>query len=498
VNAPRPDAPVVVVAGAGLAGISAAIAARDAGAKVVLLEKGGCADVGGNASFSAGLFLFPYAGPDDLTSITTEFEPGMQADTIDAPPFTPAAYAAELTAMSEGQADPELVNALAEQSLDTMRWLAAKGVRFTFGRSLGSEVRDGVLHVPPGQVVQTTGQGLSRGFEMFEPLLRHAEEIAIEIRWSTPLTQLIQEDGRITGVVAGDSTIECDAVVIASGGFQADAELRHQHLGPALAAAALRGTRHSTGDGIFAALRAGGDTAGAWSNCHSAAVDASMPSPMRSDEDPPAPLHGFWLGVLVNLDGERFVDEGPGPWVKNYSKMGKAIMGQPGSEAFEIFDQRAADRVANEFAGAAVPIAAGSIEELAEQIGVPATRLTDTIEQFNRACRPADGIEEASSTEGIEPHKSHWAAPIDRPPFVAYRARPGVTFTFGGVRIDPHGRVLNAAGSPIPGLYAAGEATGGLFYGDYPGGAALMRAAVFGRAAGLTATTEAVEQRTRA
>lgn len=494
----RPDAPVVVVAGAGLTGISAAISARDAGANVVLLEKGGPEDVGGNASFSAGLFLFPYAGPDDLTSITQDFEPGLEAESIDAPPFTPTDYAAELMAMSEVQADPELVNALAEQSLDTMRWLASKGVRFTFGRSLGPEVRDGVLHVPPGQVLQTTGRGLSRGFEMFEPLLRHADEIGIEIRWSTPMTDLIQKDGRVVGVTAGDSTIDCDAVVIASGGFQADADLRREYLGPGLASAVLRGTRHSTGDGIFAALRAGGDQAGAWEQCHSAAVDASMPSPMRSDEDPPAPLHGFWLGVLINLDGERFVDEGPGPWVKNYSKMGKAIMAQPGTEAFEVFDQRAADRIAAEFAGAAVPVSADSIEELAEQIGVPAARLTDTIERYNRACRPSETIIEANHTAGIEPRKSRWAASIDQPPFVAYRARPGVTFTFGGVRIDSQSRVLDSASSSVPGLYAAGEATGGLFYGDYPGGAALMRAAVFGRAAGLTATTEAFEQRTRA
>lgn len=183
----RHDAPVVVVAGAGLTGISAAISARDAGANVVLLEKGGPEDVGGNASFSAGLFLFAYAGPDDLTSITQDFEPGLEAESIEAPPFTPADYAAELMAMSQGQADAELVNALAEQSRDTIRWLASKGVRFTFGRSLGPEVRDGVLHVPPGQGLQTTGQGLSRGFEMFEPLLRQAAEIGIEIRWSTPL-----------------------------------------------------------------------------------------------------------------------------------------------------------------------------------------------------------------------------------------------------------------------------------------------------------------------
>lgn len=486
----------MVVAGAGLAGFCAAIAARDAGARVVLLEKGGPEDVGGNAAFSAGIFLFPYAGASDLLSITADFEEGLEADTIDAPAYTAGAYAAELMSMSNGEADADLVEALAGRSLDTMRWLTAKGMSFTFGRSLGPVVRDSVLHIPPGQCLQTTGTGLSRGYEMFAPLVEYADAHGIEVCWSTPLTAIQRTDGRITSVVAGDREIRCDALVVATGGFQANAELRRQHLGPAMSEAVLRGTRHSTGDGILAALNAGADRAGEWGRCHSAAVDAAMPSPMRSEDDPPAPLHGFWLGVLVNRAGERFVDEGPGPWVKHYSKMGKAIMSQPGSDAYEVFDQRAAARVANEFAGAAVPLTADTLEELAHQMGVPVAAFVATIERFNKACRPSRVIDEAASTDGVEPPKSRWAAPIDEPPFVAYHARPGVTFTFGGVRIDPDGRALDHTRTPIPGLYAAGEATGGLFYGDYPGGAALMRAAVFGRTAGATAAADAALRRT--
>jgi tricarballylate dehydrogenase len=174
--------------------------------------------------------------------------------------------------------------------------------------------------------------------------------------------------------------------------------------------------------------------------------------------------------------------------VKNYSKMGKAIMRQPGREAYEIFDQRTAARVADEFAGAAIPVTAPSLPELAERIGVPTEALVRTIGEFNRACRHDE------STAGVTPPKSHWATPLDRPPFVAYHAVAGLTFTFGGVHIDPDGRALGDDGVPVPGLYAAGEATGGLFYGDYPGGAALMRAAVFGRAAGRTAAIGAAQR----
>ncbi|SEO90774.1 FAD-dependent tricarballylate dehydrogenase TcuA [Amycolatopsis saalfeldensis] len=489
-----PRVPKVIVAGSGLSGLSAAISAREAGANVLLLEKGGREDVGGNAAFSGGLFLFCYDGPDDLTSITQDFEPGMRAGRIEAAPFTSAAYAAELMAMSSGQADPRLIEALAEQSLDTVRWLAAKGVRFTFNRTLGATVHDGVLRVRPGQVLTSSGEGMSRGFEVIKTLLRHAESIGIEIRWLTPLVHVVRDNGQVTGVTAGDTGefMAAGAVVIASGGFQASRELRRRFLGQEWETVPLRGSRLSTGDGISAALRAGAGKAGTWSKAHSAAVDPTMPSPQCSEASPPFPLHGFWLGVLVNRDGERFVDEGPGPWVKNYSKMGKAIRPQPGHEAFQIFDQRTAARVADEFAGAAVPVTAHTIPELAERLGLPADRFARTIETYNRACQPGDGIAEDRGTAGIDPPKSHWAAPLDQPPFVAYHAVAGLTFSFGGVRIDPDGRALDPDGAVVPGLYAAGEATGGLFYGDYPGGAALMRAAVFGRAAGRTAVAEAM------
>lgn len=314
----------------------------------MLLGKGSREDVGGNAAFSGGLFLFRYNGPDDLTSITQDFEPGMQADRIEAPPYTSEAYAAELMAMSSGRADPRLVGALAERSLDTVRWLAARGVRFIFNRTLG----DGVLRIPPRQILTSTGEGMSRGFEVIKPLLRHAERIGVEIRWSAPLAGVVRGNGQVTGVSVGDGgeVVPADAVVIASGGFQASCELRHRHLGPEWDTVRLRGTRLAEGDGVAAALRAGADEAGTWSSCHSAAVDPTMPSPQRSEASPPFPLHGFWLGVLVNRDGERFIDEGPGPWVRNFSKMGNAIMRQPGREAFEIFEQRTAARVADEFA----------------------------------------------------------------------------------------------------------------------------------------------------
>jgi tricarballylate dehydrogenase len=184
------------------------------------------------------------------------------------------------------------------------------------------------------------------------------------------------------------------------------------------------------------------------------------------------------------------VDEGPGPWIRNYSKMGKAIMGQPGGEAFQLFDQRTAARVAEVFAPTAVPVTAPTIEALADRLELPRDALAETLEGFGRGALGGEAdldVLDGKTTVGVDPPKSNWASPLDAPPFVAYRAVTGLTFTFAGLRIDPDGRALGDDDAPVPGLYAAGEATGGLFFGDYPGGAALMRSAVFGRAAGQSA-----------
>jgi tricarballylate dehydrogenase len=487
----------VLVAGGGLAGLAAAIAAREEGASVVLIEKGGPDDVGGNAAFSGGLFLFSYAGDDDLTSITTEQAEQLRADHLEAPPYTAEAYAAELAQMSGGRADQELCRLLAEESLDTMRWLADLGVRFQFGL-FGAYVREGTLHVPPGQALQATGEK-SPGLSVILPLVRRAEELGVDIRYSTALEDLIIEDGRVSGAVIRNGggepeSLPASAVVVATGGYQGSEELRRTHLGPEWAAVTLRGTRHSTGDGMEAAIRAGAGTAGDFARCHSAAVDPNVPSPQRNDDPSPSNLHGFWAGILVNREGRRFVDEGPGAWIKNYSKMGKAIMPQPGGKGFEIFDQQTAARAAQHHPDVE-PVTADTIRELAEKLDIPPDALEATVEEFNRAS--ADGtfdldVLDGKATVGIEPRKSNWAIPLEHPPFVAYRAVTGLTFTLAGLRIDTAGRVLGEEGSPIGGLFGAGEATGGLFFSDYPGGSALLRSSLLGRTAGRAAATEAL------
>lgn len=482
----------VVVAGAGLAGLAAAISAREAGAEVTLIEKGGPEDVGGNCAFSGGLVLFRYGDVSDLLGITEAKAELLDAERVEAPGYSAADYVEDLVEMSRGRADRELAEVLAAESLETIRWLARCGVQFEFGE-FGAYVRDGALHVPPsGQALHTCGRQ-TPGLSMILPLVEQAERLGVTVEYSCALQDVALAQQRVTGIVARGArgeirSLPADSVVIASGGFQGSPALRRERLGAQWETVRLRGTRHSTGDGMEAALRAGAGCAGDWSACHSAAVDPAVPAPRRNDDPSGAQLHSFWLGIMVNRRGERFVDEGPGAWIRHYSKMGKAILSQPNQEAWQIFDQRAAERVLASHP-TVTAIEAGSLNGLARELGLPAATLEHTIAEFNRAARDATDpfdpdVEDGRRTRGLTPDKSNWAMPLDRPPYIALPATTGLTFTLAGLRIDTGGRVQGENGTPITGLYAAGECTGGLFFADYPGGSGLMRAAVLGRIAG--------------
>jgi tricarballylate dehydrogenase len=467
---------------------------------VTLIEKGGPDDVGGNAAFSGGLVLFRYDDAADLLNITEAKAEALDVERVEATGYSAGDYVDDLIEMSGGRADRALAELLAVQSLEATRWLVRCGVQFEFGE-FGAYVRDGALHVPPsGQALHSFGRQ-TPGLSMILPLVEHAERLGVFVKCSCALEDLVLQEQRVTGVVArgadGESrALPAEAVVIASGGFQGSAALRRERLGAQWETVRLRGTRHSTGDGIEAALRAGAGSAGDWSSCHSAAVDPAVPSPLRNDDPSGAQLHSFWLGIMVNKLGERFVDEGPGAWIRHYSKMGKAILSQPDREAWQIFDQRAAERVLASHP-TVTPIGAGSIRELAGELGLPATKLEHTVAEFNRAAGRATvpfdpDIEDGRRTLGLAPDKSNWAAPLDHPPFVALPATTGLTFTLAGLLIDRSAQVLDQSGSRIAGLYAAGECTGGLFFADYPGGSGLMRAAVLGRVAGQGAASQAL------
>jgi tricarballylate dehydrogenase len=236
------------------------------------------------------------------------------------------------------------------------------------------------------------------------------------------------------------------------------------------------------------ALDIGAVPYGNWSGCHSVGWDISAPPFGDRRILDNFQKHSYPLGIMVNMDGERFVDEGEDYRNLTYVRFGRAIMGQPQRTAVQIFDQKAVPRLRDEYRIREVTrVVADTIAELAAGLEIDPAKLCATVDAYNAACQPGDynpAILDGVTTAGIVPAKSNWALPIDKPPFEAFVTTTGVTFTFGGLKIDAKNAVQDLADRPIPGLFAAGELVGGLFYENYPGGTGLMSGSVFGKLAG--------------
>ena len=276
-------------------------------------------------------------------------------------------------------------------------------------------------------------------------------------------------------------------MILASGGFEANPEWRTKYLGPGWELAHVRGTRHNTGDGIRMALEAGAQPYGNWSGCHAVAWDAGSPPFGDRRVGDMFQKHSYPLGIVVNIRGERFVDEGADFRNYTYAKYGREICAAR-RLAFQIFDQKVVPILREEYRIREVTKAeAGTIEELARMLEIDPPGLVGTVKAFNAAVLPGTfnpAVLDGKGTRGVVPPKSNWAQALDAPPFVGFAVTCGITFTFGGVRVTPRGEVVDTEDRPIPGLFAAGEMVGGLFYENYPGGTGLMAGAAFGRLAG--------------
>jgi tricarballylate dehydrogenase len=290
---------------------------------------------------------------------------------------------------------------------------------------------------------------------------------------------------------------EADAVVLACGGFESNTEWRTRYLGPNWDLCKVRGTMFNTGDGIRMALEAGASPAGNWSGCHAVGWDMNAPEfgdPKIGDS---FQKHSYPYGIMVNAHGRRFVDEGADFRNYTYAKYGRSILEQPGQFAWQIFDSKIIPGLRDEYRIREVTkVAAPTLEELAAKLdGVDATTFLEEVREFNAAVdesRPFNmNVKDGRRTRGLALEKTNWANRVDEGPFEAYQVTCGITFTFGGLRIDNCGRVLDTDMAPLPGLHAAGELVGGIFYFNYPGGTGLMSGSVFGRIAGTQAGTGA-------
>ncbi len=482
----------VLVVGAGNAALCAALSAHEKGAKVEVLEKAPEEEKGGNSYFTAGGFRFAHDGLADVRrDILTDLS-ASEAEQIDLPSHDRQHFYEQLMKVTRHQADETLAWILIDGSRPTMAWLRGHGIRFIpmFGRQ--SYRVQGKHRFYGGVNIEAVGGGQG----LVEAELERIAKLRIGIRYGTGARRLIQDDsGRVTGVVAdgpgGMQTITARSVVLACGGFEANPEWRARYLGPGWDLCRVRGTRHNTGDGIKMALEAGAEPFGNWSGCHSVGWDISAPPFGDREVLDNFQKHSYPLGIMVNLAGQRFVDEGEDYRNLTYVRFGRAIMNQPHRTAIQIFDQKTVHMLRDEYRIKQVTrVQADSIEALAGELEIDADALSDTVREYNAGCQAGDynpAILDGVSTRGVTPPKSNWALPIDAPPFVAFITTTGITFTFGGLRISEQGEVQSVMGRSIPGLYAAGELVGGLFYENYPGGAGLMAGSVFGRRAGAFA-----------
>jgi tricarballylate dehydrogenase len=482
----------VVVVGAGNAAFCAALAAAEHNISVLVLERSPEAEAGGNSRFTAGAIRCVYDGVEDLKALMPDLTAEEIANT-DFGSYTEEQFLDDMARVTEYRTDPELTEILVKRSRETMRWMRQKGVRFQpiYGRQAFKV--DGKFKFWGGLTVEAWGGGPG----LVEALTASAKKNDISIAYEARALSLEYDDSGVTGVrvrhKGKTQTVKAKAVVLAAGGFQANAEWRTRYLGPGWDLAKVRGTRFNTGDGIRMALEASAMPTGNWSGCHAVGWERNAPDFGDLAVGDNFQKHSYPFGIMINANGERFVDEGADFRNYTYAKYGRVILSQPGQFAWQVFDKKVLHLLRDEYRIKQVTkVSANTLEELANKLeDVNHAKALETMKAYNAAVMQDvpfnPNVKDGRGTRNLSVNKSNWANTLDEPPFEAYAVTCGITFTFGGVKIDSDANVIDTEGAPIPGLFAAGEMVGGIFYFNYPGGTGLMNGAVFGRIAGTSA-----------
>ena len=482
----------VIVVGGGNAAMCAALSASEFKKKVLVLERAPEEEAGGNSRFTAGLMRIVYNGVDDLKQLM----PDLSAEEIartDFGTYTQDQFLDDMARVTEYRCDPDLTEILVKQSFPTALWMRGKGVRFVSAWGRQAFNLGGRFKFWGGLTVEAVGGGPG----LVDSLTQALRKNGIDLWYEARALSLLADDDGVHGVRLKKSgkTLEVKgkAVVLAAGGFQANTEWRTRYLGPGWELAKVRGTRFNTGDGIRMALDIGAAAHGNWSGCHAVAWERNAPEFGDLAVGDQFQKHSYPWGIYINAQGKRFVDEGADFRNYTYAKYGRVILQQPGQFAWQIFDAKVKSQLRDEYKIRQVTRRVGNTLE--ELVG----KLEDTdqknalieIQNYNKAVR-ADipfnpNIKDGRRTEGLAVPKSNWANTLDTPPFEAYAVTCGITFSFGGLKVNTEAQVISSDGRPIAGLYAAGELVGGIFWFNYPGGSGLTNGSVFGRIAGASA-----------
>jgi tricarballylate dehydrogenase len=482
----------VIVVGGGNAALCAALSASESAGKVLVLERAPEEESGGNSRFTAGLFRLAYRGPEDLRTLIPDLTEQEIANT-DFGTYTEEQFLDDMARVTEFRCDPDLTEILVKQSLPTAQWMRKRGVRFSAAWGRQAFKIDGKFKFWGGLTVEAVGGGPG----LVESLTQVAKKAGVEILYEARALGLIADDTGVHGVrarIKGETReLRARAVVLAAGGFQANTEWRTRYLGPGWELAKVRGTRFNTGDAIRMALDIGAAPVGNWSGCHAVAWERNAPEFGDLAVGDGFQKHSYPWGIYINAHGKRFVDEGADFRNYTYAKYGRVILAQPGQFAWQVFDAKVKGQLRDEYRIRQVTkVTANTLEELVKKLDdVDSGQALEEIKAYNAAVRTDiafnPNVKDGRRTEGLAINKSNWANTIDTPPFEAYAVTCGITFSFGGLRINQNAQVISTDGEPIGGLYAAGELVGGIFWFNYPGGSGLTNGAVFGRIAGINA-----------
>jgi len=455
----------VLVAGGGNAGLCAAISARRAGARVLVLESAIKDFRGGNSRHTRDIRYMHRGATDYVTG-----------------PYGEDEFWEDLRQVTGGETNERLARLTIRESETLCDWMGTSGVRW-------QKPLRGTLHLARTNLFMLGG-----GKAMVNAYYDTASKLGIEIAYEAEVCELKMRDGEVraaavTGNGAAQEEISAKAIVVAAGGFEANIPWLKEYWGDAADNFIIRGTRHNQGRLLKELLKHGAKPVGDPRGCHAVALDARAP---KFDGGIVTRLDSVPFGIVVDKEVRRFYDEGEDFWPKRYAIWGKLIAAQPDQIAYSIIDAKALPLF---LPSVFPPVQAASIPELASALGLDSSALVTAVNDFNRAVRP--GAFDPSSldncrTDGLTPLKSHWARPIDTPPYYGYPLRPGITFTYLGVTVNEQARVIMQDERPAKNVFAAGEVMAGNILGKgYLAGFGLTIGAVFGRIAGREAARHA-------
>ena len=455
----------LLVIGGGNAALCAALMAREAGASVLLLESAPLEWRGGNSMHVRNLRCMHDAPQDVLTETYSEEE-----------------FWQDLLKVTGGQTDERLARLVIRASATCRDWMRRHGVHFQPSLS-------GTLHLS-----RTNAFFMGGGKALVNAYYRSAGTLGIAVRYAAPVDRIETVDGRFVAAHVGKERIAARACVVASGGFESNRAWLREAWGrndrgewPA-DNFAIRGTRYNMGVVLRDLIDRGADAVGDPTQSHCVAIDARAP---LYDGGICTRVDCVSLGIMVNRDAQRFYDEGEDFWPKRYAIWGRLVALQPGQIGYSIIDAKAIGRFMP-------PVFPGrnarTIAQLAGQLGLDEAALVRTVNDYNAACRVGTfdhAVLDDCHTEGLAPAKTHWARPLDTPPFYGYALKPGITFTYLGVKVDERAAV-HFGGQPSANLYAAGEMMAGNVLGKgYTAGVGMTIGTAFGRVAGASAADSA-------